>query len=90
MVGVVVEGDEMVFGCDRQSRKARTLRLDPSVVLSIEDDFATILPLAARYMHDAPRVLYDYQNKRYGFSDAPDSVRDQVPILIKTAKLLYT
>lgn len=38
VVWVVVDDDEIVFGCDRMSRKARNLRLDPAVVLSIEDD----------------------------------------------------
>jgi PPOX class probable F420-dependent enzyme len=38
VVWVIVEGDEIVFGCDRLSQKARNLRLDPSVVLSVEDD----------------------------------------------------
>ncbi|MEO1060574.1 MAG: TIGR03618 family F420-dependent PPOX class oxidoreductase [Actinomycetota bacterium] len=38
VVWVVVEGDEIVFGCDRSSRKARNLERDPSMVLSIEDD----------------------------------------------------
>ena len=46
----------------------------PVIVLSVEDDFASILPLASRFMHSQPRVLYDYQNKRYGFSDSPDSI----------------
>jgi DNA-binding NtrC family response regulator len=61
----------------------------PVIVLSIEDDFATILPLAARYMHDAPRVLYDYQNKRYGFSDAPDSVKDSYERLAHAVHLAH-
>jgi len=38
VVWVVVQGDEIVFGCDRTSQKARNLRRDPSIVLSIEDD----------------------------------------------------
>ena len=38
VVWVVVEGDEIVFGCDRNSQKARNLARDPAVVLSIEDD----------------------------------------------------
>ena len=38
VVWVVVEDDEIVFGCNRSSRKARNLELDPKVVLSIEDD----------------------------------------------------
>jgi len=38
VVWVVVEGDRILFGCDRSSQKARNLRRDPSIVLSIEDD----------------------------------------------------
>jgi len=38
VVWVVVHGDEILFGCDRNSRKAVNLRRDPSIVLSIEDD----------------------------------------------------
>ncbi len=38
VVWVIVRGDEIVFGCDRDSQKARNLRRDPSIVLSIEDD----------------------------------------------------
>lgn len=38
VVWVIVEGDEIVFGCDRASQKAINLRRRPSVVLSIEDD----------------------------------------------------
>lgn len=38
VVWVVVQRDEIVFGCDAMSQKARNLRRDPSVVLSIEDD----------------------------------------------------
>jgi PPOX class probable F420-dependent enzyme len=38
VVWVVVQGDEIVFGCDRESQKATNLRRDPSVVISIEDD----------------------------------------------------
>lgn len=38
VVWVVVEHDEILFGCDRDSQKARNLRRDPSIVLSIEDE----------------------------------------------------
>ncbi|MEM8905813.1 MAG: TIGR03618 family F420-dependent PPOX class oxidoreductase [Actinomycetota bacterium] len=38
VVWAVVENDEIVFGCNRSSRKARNLEHDPSIVLSIEDD----------------------------------------------------
>ena len=38
VVWVIVQGDRILFGCDRASQKARNLRRDPSIVLSIEDD----------------------------------------------------
>jgi PPOX class probable F420-dependent enzyme len=38
VVWVVVEEDEILFGCDRESQKARNLRRNPAVVLSIEDE----------------------------------------------------
>jgi len=38
VVWVIVQGDEIVFGCDRSSQKATNLRRNPSVVLSIEDE----------------------------------------------------
>jgi PPOX class probable F420-dependent enzyme len=41
VVWVIVRGDEIVFGCDAASQKARNLRRDPSIVLSIEDDVRT-------------------------------------------------
>ena len=41
VVWVIVAGDEILFGCDRASRKARNLERDPSIVLSIEDDVRT-------------------------------------------------
>jgi PPOX class probable F420-dependent enzyme len=38
VVWMVVEDDEILFGCDRDSQKARNLRRNPSIVLSIEDE----------------------------------------------------
>ena len=38
VVWVVVQGDEILFGTDTASRKARNLRLDPTIILSVEDD----------------------------------------------------
>jgi PPOX class probable F420-dependent enzyme len=38
VVWVVVDDDDILFGCDRDSRKARNLRQNPSIVLSIEDE----------------------------------------------------
>ncbi len=38
VVWVIVQGDEIVFGCDRASQKAMNLERNPSIVLSIEDE----------------------------------------------------
>ena len=37
VVWVLVSGDEILFGTDGNSRKARNLARDPSIILSIED-----------------------------------------------------
>lgn len=37
VVWVIAQGDEVLFGTDGQSVKARNLALDPSVILSVED-----------------------------------------------------
>ncbi len=37
VVWVIVQGDQILFGCDGSSRKAANLRRDPSILLSIED-----------------------------------------------------
>ncbi|MGI9611524.1 MAG: TIGR03618 family F420-dependent PPOX class oxidoreductase [Acidimicrobiales bacterium] len=37
VVWVLVQGDSILFGTDAQSRKAKNLARDPSVILSIED-----------------------------------------------------
>ena len=37
VVWVLVQGDEILFGTDRSSRKAINLGRDPSILLSIED-----------------------------------------------------
>ena len=37
VVWFIVQGDEILFGTDQDSHKARNLRLDDRVVLSIED-----------------------------------------------------
>jgi len=42
VVWVVVEDDEILFGCDRDSQKARNLRRNPSIVLSIEDEVRNV------------------------------------------------
>jgi PPOX class probable F420-dependent enzyme len=38
VVWVIVHADEILFGCDTASQKARNLRRNPSIVLSIEDE----------------------------------------------------
>lgn len=38
VVWVIVVGDEVLFGTDTASRKARNLERNPKVILSIEDD----------------------------------------------------
>ncbi len=38
VVWVVVQGDEILFGSDAVSRKARNLARDPTIILSVEDD----------------------------------------------------
>ena len=35
---IIVQGDEIVFGCDRAGQKAINLRRNPSIVLSVEDE----------------------------------------------------
>jgi PPOX class probable F420-dependent enzyme len=62
VVWVVVEGDEIRFGCDRWSQKSRNLRRDPSIVLSIEDD--------VRNVHGFQRHLVVRGTAR--LSDGPD------------------
>jgi PPOX class probable F420-dependent enzyme len=37
VVWVIAQGDEIVFGCDSNSIKARNLANDPRIVMSIED-----------------------------------------------------
>lgn len=37
VVWVLVQGDEILFGSDASSRKAKNLARDPSIILSIED-----------------------------------------------------
>ncbi len=37
VVWVIVQGDEILFGTDARSRKARNLERDPRLILSVED-----------------------------------------------------
>lgn len=74
VVWVIVQGDEIVFGCDRSSQKARNLRRDPSIVLSIEDD--------VRNEHGFQRHLV--VRGRASVEDGPD------PVLMDRLAAKYT
>jgi PPOX class probable F420-dependent enzyme len=85
VVWVIVEGDEIVFGCDRLSRKARNLRLDPSVVLSVEDDIRNdqgfqrhlVIRGTARLTSGPDPQLMDRLAAKYaGLSRHPLAIRD--------------
>lgn len=84
VVWVVVEGDEIVFGCDRESRKARNLRLDPSVVISIEDDIRNdqgfqrhlVIRGTARLTGPDPKLMDRLAAKYTGLERHPLALRD--------------
>ncbi len=85
VVWVIVEADEIVFGCDRFSRKARNLRLDPSIVLSIEDDIRNeqgfqrhlVVRGTARLSSGPDPELMDRLAVKYsGLSRHPLAIRD--------------
>jgi PPOX class probable F420-dependent enzyme len=85
VVWVVVEGDEVVFGCSSTSHKARNLRRDPSVVLSVEDDTRTdqgfqrhlVIRGTARLAPGPDPVLMDRLAAKYwGLHRHPLAIRD--------------
>ena len=84
VVWVLVEGDEIVFGCDRQSRKARNLRLDPSIVLSIEDDIRNdqgfqrhlVIRGTARMTGPDPKLMDRLAAEYTGLDRHPLALRD--------------
>ena len=91
VVWVVVEDDEIVFGCDRLSRKARNLRLDPSIVLSIEDDSRNeygyqrhlVVHGTARLTAGPNPHLMDRLARKYtGLSRHPLAIRDSPSSLV--------
>ncbi|MGE0879238.1 MAG: PPOX class F420-dependent oxidoreductase [Acidimicrobiia bacterium] len=85
VVWVLVQGDEIWFGCDRSSRKARNLRREPSVVLSIEDTVWTasgfqrhlVLRGRAAILDGPDPVLMDRLAAKYtGLARHPLALRD--------------
>lgn len=85
VVWVVVEGDEVVFGCSSTSRKARNLERDPSIVLSVEDDVRNdqgfqhhlVIRGTARLSSGPDPVLMDRLAAKYiGLDRHPLAIRD--------------
>lgn len=85
VVWVIVRDDEILFGCDRHSRKARNLRLRPSVVLSIEDDVRNsqgfqqhLVVRGTATLTDGPdpALMDELANKYAGLERHPLALRD--------------
>ena len=85
VVWVIVQDDEIVFGCDGSSRKARNLRSNPAVILSIEDDerngrgFQRHLVIRGRAtLSDGPdpQLMDRLADKYLGLARHPLSMRD--------------
>jgi PPOX class probable F420-dependent enzyme len=85
VVWVIVQDDEILFGCDRSSQKAINLRRNPAVVLSIEDEvrnaqgFQRHLVIRGRAdIEDRPDpALMDRLAKKYaGLDRHPLAIRD--------------
>lgn len=85
VVWVLVQGDEIWFGCDGSSRKAQNLRRDPSILLSIEDElrnasgFQRHLVLRGRAELDDgpdPNVMDRLAHKYAGLARHPLALRD--------------
>ena len=85
VVWVLVQDDEIVFGCDRESQKAINLRRDAAIVLSIEDEvrnaqgFQRHLVVRGRAtIEEGPDpVLMDRLSRKYtGLERHPLALRD--------------
>lgn len=85
VVWVIVQDDEIVFGCDRASQKAINLRRSPSVVLSIEDEvrnaqgFQRHLVIRGRAViedHPDPALMDRLARKYAGLDRHPLAMRD--------------
>lgn len=91
VVWVIVEDDEIVFGCDRSSRKARNLEADPSVVISIEDDIRNdegfqrhlVVRGTAQLTTGADPALMDRLAHKYtGLDRHPLALRDSPDLVV--------
>ncbi|MEZ5297371.1 MAG: TIGR03618 family F420-dependent PPOX class oxidoreductase [Ilumatobacteraceae bacterium] len=91
VVWVIVEDDEIVFGCDRSSRKAKNLADDPSIVLSIEDDMRNdqgfqrhlIVRGTAHLQTGADPTLMDRLARKYtGLDRHPLALRDSPDLVV--------
>lgn len=85
VVWVLVQGDEILFGTDSASRKARNLARDPSIILSIEDTernergFQRHLLIRGSALIEptmASSVVDDLCRKYVGLSSHPLNLRD--------------
>lgn len=85
VVWFIAQGDEILFGTDRDSRKARNLRLNDQVVLSIEDTernergFQRHLVIRGRARLEPgpdPELMDRLAMKYVGLQRHPLSVRD--------------
>lgn len=85
VVWVIVQDDEILFGTDGASLKARNLETDPNIILSIEDTERNergfqrhlLIRGTARIEQDLPKTLVDRLCEKYvGLSQHPLSLRD--------------
>ena len=84
-VWVLARGDEILFGTDTSSQKAKNLRRDPSIVLSIEDTernergFQRHLVVRGTATIEAgpdPELMDEMAMKYLGLSKHPLALRD--------------
>jgi PPOX class probable F420-dependent enzyme len=95
VVWVIAHGDEILFGTDTNSQKARNLRRDPRIILSIEDTErsergfqrhlvirgrATIEPLPETGVMDRLAATYGFRHHPLALHDSPDAVMVRVEI----------
>jgi PPOX class probable F420-dependent enzyme len=86
VVWVVVQRDEIVFGCDTMSQKALNLRRDPSIVLSIEDDVRNAQGFQRHLIIRGTATLHDGPNPALMDQLAAKYTRlSQHPLALRTA-----
>ena len=95
VVWVIAHGDEILFGTDQNSWKARNLRRDPRIILSIEDTErnergfqrhlvirgrATIEPAPDPDLMDRLAATYGFRHHPLALHDSPDAMMVRVEI----------